>query len=138
MNKILAILIFLALLLTGCQKNTSDHDTWGNKHNINTGDISEIVIQNVKGTDVILPQKEIISFMKAINGGRYNIGKLDIRPPDYSVKITLKNGKTRGLSIWGADLFVDHDDNGHYQFVLSENERTKVTDILNKAESVEK
>lgn len=132
MNKLLAIFIFLALLLTGCQNMASDHDTWGTKHNINTGDISEIVIQNVEGTVVSLSQQEITSFIKAIKGGIYDNGKLDIRSPDYSVRITLKSGKTKELSIWGTDLFVDHDDHGHYQFVFNENERAKVTDILNK------
>lgn len=133
MNKVLMTLIFLLILLMGCQDNHVSKDTWGSKQNISMEDISEIEIQKKEDSDVILPEQEINSFMNAINRGVYDAGKLDIGPSDYTVEINLKSGNTKELSIWvaeGGNLFTDHDESGHYKLGLSE--LTQIREILDE------
>lgn len=134
-HKILVVvsILTLTLVLFGCQniKNNNSANTWGNNNNISTEDISEIKIQNKKDSARSLTQQEIKVFMNAINNGVYNQGKLDIRPPDYEVEMSLKSGESKKLFLWiddGGDLFMDEDESGHY--ILNETDRTELKVIF--------
>lgn len=133
-NKILMVFVILVLLLFGCQNNNNNNssNTWGNKNNISLEDISGIEIQKKENPDRSLSKQEINVFMNAINNGVYDNGKLDIRPPDYSMEINLMSGETKELYLWiddGGNLFTDNDESGHYK-LLNESDRTDLKDIL--------
>lgn len=134
-HKILVVvsILTLTLVLFGCQNN-QDNDssnTWRNNNNISVENISEIKIYNQKDSARSLSRQEIEVFMNAINNGVYNQGKLDIRPPDYEVEMSLKSGESKKLFLWiddGGDLFMDEDESGHY--ILNETDRTELKVIF--------
>lgn len=126
-------ILTLTLVLFGCQNNKDNNssNTWGYNNNISVENISEIHIQNKKDSARSLTQQEMKVFMNAINNGVYNQAKLDIRPPDYEVEISLKSDQSKKLFLWiddGGDLFMDEDESGHY--ILNETDRTKLKDIF--------
>lgn len=134
-HKILVVvsILTLTLVLFGCQNN-QDNDSsnrWRDNNNISVENISEIKIHNQKDSARSLSRQEIEVFMNAINNGVYNQGKLDIRPPDYEVEMSLKSGEFKKLFLWiddGGDLFMDEDESGHY--ILNETDRTELKVIF--------
>lgn len=135
MEKRFMVLVFilLVILLAGCQNQDTAKMTWGKKHLISIEDSSGVNLQMADGTILSLPQEEMARYMNALGSGVFDKGQLDIRPADYTVELTLKDGKKRGLSVWlsdGTNLFTDHEDTGHY--ILDEKARTIMIEILNK------
>lgn len=123
------LLILTISLILGCQNN--DVSNQGNTTSIKVNDINEINILQEQSSYPISSHQEKIEFINAVNNGVYNHGKLDIRPSDYTVNITLVNGEIRGFSFWvidGADLFIDHSRAGHYK--LNEKDRLKILEII--------
>lgn len=116
MKKTLMVLFLLAAFLFGCQHHSTESNTWGNRHNLSSSDISTIKIQETSGLQAILPEEEITGFLNVVSSGVFNQGQLDIRPPDYVAEVRLIGGDTRNLSLWldeGTNLFTDGG-NGHY------------------------
>jgi len=133
MKKISVMLLFITFLILGCQNNDTKDENWGSKHLIRSGDIIDIIIKNKEEANRTLSPTELQDFMKIIHDGVYETGQLDIGPADNVVEIAMKNGGTKKLSLWmneSEDLFVDHDDNGHYKLLLDEDERNTLIEIL--------
>ncbi|MCM3496889.1 hypothetical protein M4D52_25915 [Paenibacillus lactis] len=133
MKKISMMFLLMAFLILGCQNNDTKDDNWGSNHLIRSGDIIDIIIKDKDEANRTLSPTELQDFMNIIHGGVYEIGQLDIGPADNVVEMAMKSGETKKLSLWlnqGEDLFVDHDDNGHYKLLLDEDERNKLIDIL--------
>lgn len=127
------VFIFLVILLAGCQNQDAVKMTWEKKHSIRMEAISGVDLQMSDGSSISLPQEEMARYMNVLSSGVFDKGQLNIRPADYTVELTLKDGKKRGLSIWlsdGTNLFTDHEDSGHY--ILDEKARTTMMEILNE------
>lgn len=133
MKKISVMLLLIAFLILGCQNSDPNDENWGSKHLVRSGDIIQIAIEDRDEANRTLSPTELQDFMNIIHDGEYEIGQLDIGPADIVVEMALKNGETKKLSLWinqGEDLFVDHDDNGHYKLLLDEDERNTLIEIL--------
>ncbi len=133
MKKRFMIFIFLVILLAGCQNQNAANMTWGKKHSISIEGISGVDLHRSDGSKITLQQEEMARYMKAVGSGVFDKGQLDMRPADYTVELTLKDGEKRELSVWlsdGANLFTDHEDTGHY--ILDEKAKTTMMEILTK------
>ncbi|WP_054955560.1 hypothetical protein [Paenibacillus dakarensis] len=136
MNKLILICMVLVTILSGCQntkEQSQSSNTWGDRNSIRTEDVHTIEIQDMKDPDRILTltQQEMNIFISAISDGAYDIGQLDIGPPDYSVEIYFNNGAIKKLHLWildGGNLFTDQGTKGH--FVIDENARAEIKGIL--------
>ncbi|WP_163857885.1 hypothetical protein [Paenibacillus elgii] len=86
--------------------------TWGQPHHIRAEDISSLIITDSSGnTGSIVSRNAIGQFLEAIQVASAETAKLDIRPPDMSIALSLKDGRENLLYFWLAHnndrLFVD-------------------------------
>lgn len=86
--------------------------TWGQPQQIRAEDIASLLITDSSGnTGSIASRNAIGQFLEAIQEASAETAKLDIRPPDMSVALSLKDGREHLLYFWLAHnndrLFVD-------------------------------
>ncbi|MDO3680778.1 hypothetical protein [Paenibacillus ehimensis] len=117
-------------LLSACSHETgkdvaAGKRTWGQPHGIRAEDIASLIITDSSGnTSSIVSRDAIVQFLEAIQEATAEAAKLDIRPPDMTIALSLKDGREHPLYFWLAQnndrLFVDLDRSAGYYTLTAE------------------
>ncbi|MFB6363943.1 hypothetical protein ACFCP7_07755 [Paenibacillus elgii] len=99
--------------------------TWGEPHHIRAEDIASLIVTDSSGNKGSIASRDAIGqFIDAIQEATAEAAKLDIRPPDMTVALSLKDGREYPMYFWLAQsndrLFVDQDRSAGYYRLTAE------------------
>ncbi|WP_139074823.1 hypothetical protein [Paenibacillus elgii] len=99
--------------------------TWGQPYHIRAEDIASLIITDSSGNTGSIVSRDVIGqFLEAIQEASAETAKLDIRPPDMSIALSLKDGREHLLYFWLAHnndrLFVDLSRSTEYYTLTAE------------------
>ncbi|MCP1305907.1 hypothetical protein [Paenibacillus tyrfis] len=102
--------------------------TWGQPQQLRAEDITSLLITDSSGnTGSIVSRDAIGQFLEAIQEATAETAKLDIRPPDMSIALSLKDGREHLLYFWLAQnndrLFVDLGRSAEYYTLTAEGKK---------------
>lgn len=131
------LLILIIIMATGCavEEKRAQPETWGTMYKVKAEDIESISITSISlNHSVQISKPETIAqLVKGFSSGIPRSGKLDIRPPDYSLAVQLNSGEIREVALWiasdASSLFTDNSYNSGY-FELTATGKQTITAAL--------
>lgn len=131
------LLILIIIMASGCavEEKRAQPETWSSMYKVKAEDIeSASITSNSLNHSVQISKPETITqLVKGLSSGFPRPGKLDIRPPDYSIAVQLKSGEVREIALWivsdASSLFTDNNYNLGY-FELTAVGKQKITAAL--------
>ncbi|MCP3771706.1 hypothetical protein NLX71_00015 [Paenibacillus sp. MZ04-78.2] len=128
-------------LLSACNHEAgkdfaAEKRTWGEPHHIRAEDIASLIVTDSSGNQGSIASRDAIGqFLDAIQEATAEAAKPDIRPPDMTIAMSLKDGRERPMYFWLAQsndrLFVDLDRSAGY-YRLTEEGKNKILHLLDE------